>query len=346
MACDYLSTLGLKLIHVSKRGPCFFRFRNNNSVYAECMNLSRIYLTLTRTPAFWGYPPAPHDYSFYLVILDPKSKEDKVKVTNLKNLPKFQILTQTLHVTHLMKLLDKICKYEMDPTSIVEDTEWTRFCPQTDWQMGGRTDGRTRWNQYTPFQLRRSGGIISTVKSININAEVHPMSINQSICTWSLNFCWFGMLTFWPSDAIWRQRSGSTLAQVMAYFWRHQAITWTNADWSSVKSNDIHIRAISQEMPQPSIIKIYLKITCLKFHSNFPAANALTSFSDTNQVLSKQEDKSQFEQIELTQSMMMIVNLAHVQYHLETCHAAIILSIKKILKSYWVNNLTSLRNCP
>ena len=42
----------------------------------------------TRTPAFWGYPPQPHDY--YWVILDPKSKEDKVKVTNLKNLPKFQ----------------------------------------------------------------------------------------------------------------------------------------------------------------------------------------------------------------------------------------------------------------
>ena len=29
-------------------------------------------------------------------------------------------------------LLDKMCKYEMDPTSIVEDTERTRFCPQTD----------------------------------------------------------------------------------------------------------------------------------------------------------------------------------------------------------------------
>ena len=22
--------------------------------------------------------------------------------------------------------------YEMDPASIVQDTEWTRFCPQTD----------------------------------------------------------------------------------------------------------------------------------------------------------------------------------------------------------------------
>ena len=45
----------------------------------------------TRMPAFWGYPPPPHDYPYHWVILDPKSKDDKVKVTNLKNSPKFQI---------------------------------------------------------------------------------------------------------------------------------------------------------------------------------------------------------------------------------------------------------------
>ena len=53
------------------------------------------YLSLTRTtrtPAFWGYPPPPHDYPYHWVILDPKLKEDKVKVTNLKNSPKFQIV--------------------------------------------------------------------------------------------------------------------------------------------------------------------------------------------------------------------------------------------------------------
>ena len=44
-----------------------------------------------------------------------------------------------------------------------------------------------------------------------------------------------------------------------------------------MKSSDIQIRAISQEMPQPSITKICLKITCLKFHSNFPGANELKS---------------------------------------------------------------------
>ena len=46
----------------------------------------------TRMPAFWGYPPPPNDYPYHWVILDPKSKEDKVKVTNLKSSPKFQIL--------------------------------------------------------------------------------------------------------------------------------------------------------------------------------------------------------------------------------------------------------------
>ena len=58
-----------------------------------------------------------------------------------------------------------------------------------------------------------------------------------------------------------------------------QAITWTNADWSSVKSSNIHVRAISQGMPQPSSIKIYLKMWCLKFHSNFPVANELMKWA-------------------------------------------------------------------
>ena len=49
---------------------------------------------------------------------------------------------------HLPKLLDKMCKYEMGPASAVEDTDRTRFCPQTD--------RRTRWSQYTPFQLHWS----------------------------------------------------------------------------------------------------------------------------------------------------------------------------------------------
>ena len=37
----------------------------------------------------------------------------------------FEILQEYLHVTHLLKLLDKMYKYEMDPTRIVDATERT-----------------------------------------------------------------------------------------------------------------------------------------------------------------------------------------------------------------------------
>ena len=77
----------------------------------------------------------------------------------------------------------------------------------------------------------------------------------------------FSVNSPWPSDARWRQRSGSTLAQVML---PSPEPMLTDHQWSPV-----HIRAISEQMPQPSIIKICLKITCLKLYSNFPGANEL-----------------------------------------------------------------------
>ena len=43
-------------------------------------------------------------------------------------------------------LLDKMYKYEMDPTRTVGAAERTRHAGRTDGQM----DGRTEWNQYTP----------------------------------------------------------------------------------------------------------------------------------------------------------------------------------------------------
>ena len=78
-----------------------------------------------------------------------------------------------------------------------------------------------------------------------------------------------------PSDTIWWQRYGSPLVQVMGCAWWHQAITWTNVDLSSVRSSDIHLRASSQEIPQPSITKINWKIKYLKCHSNFSGVNEL-----------------------------------------------------------------------
>ena len=55
----------------------------------------------------------------------------------------------------------------------------------------------------------------------------------------------------------------------------HQAIIWTIVDSSLVRSIDIHLRAVSQEMPQLSITRISLKITYSKSGSNFSEANEL-----------------------------------------------------------------------
>ena len=59
-----------------------------------------------------------------------------------------EILQGTLHARHLLKLLDKMYKYKMDPTRTVRTTERTMDARQT------QTDGQTEWNQYTPQQLR------------------------------------------------------------------------------------------------------------------------------------------------------------------------------------------------
>ena len=60
--------------------------------------------------------------------------------------------------------------------------------------------------------------------------------------------------------------------------WRHQAITWTNVDLSLVRSINIHLRAISPEIPQLSITRITLKTTYPKFYSNSPGANELSTY--------------------------------------------------------------------
>ena len=54
-------------------------------------------------------------------------------------------------ILKLLKLLDNVCKYEMHPMSIVEDTEWTWFCQPMDWRTDGQRDKLTRWNQYPPL---------------------------------------------------------------------------------------------------------------------------------------------------------------------------------------------------
>ena len=83
-----------------------------------------------------------------------------------------------------------------------------------------------------------------------------------------LCFSTFNFNSLWPGDAIWWQRSGSTLAQVMACCLTAPS-HYLNQCWLIISE----VQWYSQEMPQPAITKIYSKITYLKFHSNLPGAN-------------------------------------------------------------------------
>ena len=107
----------------------------------------------TRTPAFWGYPPPPHDYPYHWVILDPKSKEDKVKVTNLKNLPKFQIFL--IWNGHYTRHIFWSCLIRC------ANMKWIwwvllKIRSRHD-SVHRRTDGESD-SSIPPFQLRWSGG--------------------------------------------------------------------------------------------------------------------------------------------------------------------------------------------
>ena len=76
-------------------------------------------------------------------IPSQKKQSQSYKYKKIAQNSNFEILPETLYTTHLLKLLDKMYKCEMDPIRTVGATERTRDA--------GRTDGRSE----------TKGGIIS-----------------------------------------------------------------------------------------------------------------------------------------------------------------------------------------
>ena len=83
------------------------------------------------------------------------TQSQSYKCWKIAKISNFEILPETLHATHLLKLLYKMHKYEMDPTRTVEATERPLDAGRT--RDGRGTDGRMEWNQYTSQQLRCVG---------------------------------------------------------------------------------------------------------------------------------------------------------------------------------------------
>ena len=83
-------------------------------------------------------------------------KTRQSQVTNFKKFAKnwnFEIWQEALHATHLLKLLGKMYKYEMDPTRTVGATEWT--C-----DAGQMRDGRTSLSMKKLTTWCKSGRVI------------------------------------------------------------------------------------------------------------------------------------------------------------------------------------------
>ena len=138
----------------------------------------------TRTPGFWGYPKPPHDYPYYWAVhfgSQVKTRQSYKFKEFVKTLNFLILKKKTLHATHLLKLLDKECKNEMDPASIVEDTERTRFCPQMDRQ--------TRWNQYTPLQLCWAGGYNKIIELLVYKCHFSNTSLGVNRKFMNMNNC-------------------------------------------------------------------------------------------------------------------------------------------------------------
>ena len=94
----------------------------------------------TRTPAFWDTRRHP----IITLTIDshqiPSQNKTKAKLQISKKCQNFKFwFCNKPYTRHKWCRLIKLCKYELDPVSIVEVKERTRFCPQTD--------GRTSWNQ-------------------------------------------------------------------------------------------------------------------------------------------------------------------------------------------------------
>ena len=138
------------LLHLDIKHINMFYWQQSEDSRHTCWWL-QVTTRTTRTPVFWGYPPPPHDHPYYWVILDPKSKEDKVKITNLKNSPKFQIYE--FGNKHYMQHTFISCLIRCANMKWIQ---WVLLKIQSGHDSVHR---RTRWNQYTPLSTSLKRGI-------------------------------------------------------------------------------------------------------------------------------------------------------------------------------------------
>ena len=116
------------------------------------------------------------------------------------------------------------------------------------------------WFAMEPWIIPRS-----LLSQVNRDTNFLGSTVHRHICVISADLYRYEIClnSVWPSDVIWRHRSVSTLAQLMAQ--NH----YLDQCWLNISEVQWHsLRAISQGIPQPYIYEINLKITLVLFPAN------------------------------------------------------------------------------
>ena len=98
---------------------------------------------ITRTPAFWDTPATPW-LPILVIHIRSQVKRRQSWSYKFKKIAKnsnLKIVQETLHATHLPKLLDKMYKYEMDPNQNCRRYRADMWCGMDTGRTDRRTDG-------------------------------------------------------------------------------------------------------------------------------------------------------------------------------------------------------------
>ena len=113
-------------------------------------------------------------------------------------MPKIQILVfcKILYMQHTSwsYLIGWICKYKMDPTTIVKDTQQTWFWPEIDGQMGWCKTSIPR----SPFNFVEAGGIITSKIALSTDSFCVDLPGISGIGPWMLL-----LVTYTPGLILW-----------------------------------------------------------------------------------------------------------------------------------------------
>ena len=177
--------------------------------------------------------PPPHDYTYYWVILDLKSKENKVKVTNLKNLPKFQIchFSNKLYTRHtfwncLLRCANikwiwrVLLKIQSRHNSIHRWTDWQGETSISSFQIrwSGRYDDDPAgcpwqvlpwiYNVYTVSCMQHSCCMQYTVQTLEIHSVI-------------VSVVWFGFIysISWTPGIYWVNFTHRSLTGIRSVTW-------------------------------------------------------------------------------------------------------------------------------